>query len=142
MFLRFYLVGEQGLMTIGTVWNANAILMSTEELLEQERKRIRSKLAHLYETLRSTIDPDIEDAASELEEQEHARALVRELEGQLSSLDLALKKVEQGTYGICERCGQPIDPARLEAVPETTLCLSCKQITEGHGRSRTSSRSI
>jgi RNA polymerase-binding protein DksA len=129
-------------MTIGPVWNANAILMSTEELLEQEQKRISLKLAQLYETLRSTIDPDIEDAASELEAQEHARALVRELEEQLSSLDLALKKVEQGTYGICERCGQPIDPARLEAVPETTLCLSCKQISEGQDRSRTSSRSI
>jgi RNA polymerase-binding protein DksA len=129
-------------MSIGVVLNANAILMSTEELLEQERKRIRLKLTHLYETLRSTIDPDIEDAASELEEQEHVRALVRELEEQLNSLDLALKKVEQGTYGVCERCGQPIDPARLEAVPETTLCLPCKQISEGRGPSQSSTRPI
>ena len=116
--------------------------MSTKELLEQERERIRLKLANFYETLRSTIDQDIEDAASELEEQEHARALVRELEEQLSSLDLALEKVEQGTYGICERCGQPIDPARLEAVPETILCLPCKQLREGRSRSQTGIRSI
>jgi DnaK suppressor protein len=35
-----------------------------------------------------------------------------------------------GNYGICERCGQQIDPARLEALPDTTLCLKCKQEIE------------
>lgn len=126
-------------MMIGAVMNDNGTVFPVEKLLDQERGRIRLKLAQLHETLRSSIDPDIEDAASELEEQERARALVRELEDQLSSLDLALKKVKQGTYGFCERCGQPIDPARLEAVPETTLCLPCKQISEGRSHSRTSS---
>ncbi|MBA7707673.1 RNA polymerase-binding transcription factor DksA [subsurface metagenome] len=35
-------------------------------------------------------------------------------------------KCDEGTYGLCDACGQPIDPARLEALPEASLCLSCK----------------
>jgi DnaK suppressor protein len=57
-------------------------------------------------------------------------ALVQGLERKLASIDYALRQAQDGAYGICERCGEPIDPARLEAVPETTLCLKCKVIAE------------
>jgi RNA polymerase-binding protein DksA len=110
--------------------NDNDIVLPAEKLLEQERERIQLRLTYLYATLRSTIDPDIEDGASELEEQEHTSVLIKESERRLKSIDLALEKARQGTYGICERCGTPIDPSRLEAMPETTLCLSCKLIAE------------
>ncbi|UCC85797.1 MAG: TraR/DksA family transcriptional regulator, partial [Anaerolineales bacterium] len=48
----------------------------------------------------------------------------------LASLDYALKQLQEGPYGICEGCGKPINPARLEAVPEATLCVECKAINE------------
>jgi len=40
-------------------------------------------------------------------------------------LEKALRKIEQGTYGICEKCGKPIERKRLELVPAAELCLSC-----------------
>jgi RNA polymerase-binding transcription factor DksA len=46
-------------------------------------------------------------------------------------VDLALSKIEKGTYGICERCGNPITPERLEAIPYARLCMSCKQKEAG-----------
>lgn len=44
---------------------------------------------------------------------------VRELETRQEDLEAALRRIEDGTYGICQSCGQPIEPERLEAVPET-----------------------
>jgi RNA polymerase-binding transcription factor DksA len=44
----------------------------------------------------------------------------------LSEVRHALRKLEQGTYGLCESCGQQIDPGRLEVLPQASLCLSCK----------------
>jgi hypothetical protein len=42
----------------------------------------------------------------------------------------ALRRLDQGTYGICERCGQPIDPARLQAAPEVAFCLTCQNLID------------
>jgi len=114
----------------------NGPVLPPEQQLGEERARVLAKLTELREILRAAVDPDVEDGAPEMEEQGRARALLGELEGQLADLDRALERVRQGSYGICERCGQPIDPARLEAVPETTLCLSCKQISERSARSQ------
>jgi len=50
-------------------------------------------------------------------------ALVRD---HLAEVEHALYKFDQGTYGLCDVCGQPIEPARLEALPQASLCLSCK----------------
>ena len=44
----------------------------------------------------------------------------------LSEVEHTLERFEQGTYGLCENCGQQIDTGRLEALPQVSLCLSCK----------------
>ena len=64
-------------------------------------------------------------------------ALIAGLERQLEAIDPALQRAQLGTYGICERCGQPTDPARLAIVPETTYCVACKLLTEQATRSKT-----
>jgi DnaK suppressor protein len=43
-----------------------------------------------------------------------------------SEIDRALAKIDAGTYGICEQCGQPIPDARLQALPAAALCVACK----------------
>lgn len=53
-------------------------------------------------------------------------ALDEHLRNQLREVEHALQKMRDGTYGVCDRCGKPIDPARLEALPQATLCLDCK----------------
>ena len=52
--------------------------------------------------------------------------LIESLKGQLTSVDQALIKVGNGTYGSCDKCGLPISPARLEARPASVLCIDCK----------------
>ena len=49
----------------------------------------------------------------------------RSLEQQLVRIDRALAKLDDGTYGACDSCGQPIARARLQAMPDSTLCLTC-----------------
>jgi RNA polymerase-binding protein DksA len=98
--------------------------------LKAEREQTIQRLAHLRAALRSELDPDFDEADPDLAERENTIALVYSLERKLASIDYALQQVQRGAYGICEGCGKPIDPARLAVVPETTLCLKCKMITE------------
>jgi DnaK suppressor protein len=100
------------------------------EKLTEEREHTLLRLTQLREVLRSTVEPEKDEGDFELEEHEMALLQIQRLERQLESIDGALRQVQQGSYGICERCREPIDPARLEAVPEATLCLNCKMIVE------------
>jgi RNA polymerase-binding protein DksA len=52
---------------------------------------------------------------------------VETLRSNLKDVDRALERIDDGTYGLCERCGKPIDPDRLEARPWALLCMDCKQ---------------
>ena len=47
------------------------------------------------------------------------------LESRLERVDRALAKVAEGSYGVCDVCGRPIDPRRLRAAPESTVCVTC-----------------
>jgi RNA polymerase-binding transcription factor DksA len=98
--------------------------------LKAERGQTLLRLAGLQETLRSELDPEFDEGDPGFVEQESALALAGALEHKLASIDYALRQAQNGAYGICESCGEPIDPARLEAVPETTFCLGCKVVEE------------
>jgi RNA polymerase-binding transcription factor DksA len=54
-------------------------------------------------------------------------ALIDQAEQHLADLDQALSRLDQGSYGRCERCGQPIAPARLAARPAARTCIGCAQ---------------
>ena len=49
----------------------------------------------------------------------------RSLETTLARTERALAKLDEGTYGLCDACGEPIAPARLEALPDSVLCVAC-----------------
>lgn len=66
------------------------------------------------------------ELATEIVEVEKGLILEKHVRDQLAEVEHALDKFDQGTYGLCEICGQPIEPARLEALPHANLCLSCK----------------
>lgn len=70
------------------------------------------------------------DDATEAFEQAKELSLLQNSERLLAQVEAALVRFEQGIYGICERCGKPIDPARLKALPYASLCMSCQQLTE------------
>ena len=77
-----------------------------------------------------------EEEATETLELEKRLALENRLRGEMAKIERALAKIDEGTYGLCDSCGEPIDPARLEALPRATLCLNCKaqQAKNAHGR--------
>lgn len=110
--------------------------------------RLRAALDDQRDNLRKEIieqgaDPDSDDAAIDVERgfadsaqstAERARliSVVKALRTNLRDVERALTKMDLGTYGLCERCGQVISPERLEALPWAILCISCKQ--KGIGR--------
>jgi RNA polymerase-binding transcription factor DksA len=67
-----------------------------------------------------------EEGADEALELEKRLALGIRLEESLNEVEHALQKYEAGTYGLCDSCGKAIEQARLEAIPQASLCLSCK----------------
>ncbi len=101
--------------------------------LESEQKRLIGELEQLKASVRPASERregspfgKREEEATETLELETRLALEKRIIDQLAEIEHALSKFENGTYGLCDSCGQPIDPARLEALPQATLCLSCK----------------
>ena len=101
--------------------------------LKSERKRLTEELEQLTISTRPANERregspfgKREEEATESFELERRLALEKRIREQLADVEYALQKFEQGTYGLCDGCGQPIDPARLEALPQAKLCLSCK----------------
>jgi len=101
--------------------------------LEIERRRLTEELEQLKVSIRPANERregspfgKREEEATESFELEKRLALEKRIRDQLAEVEHALNKFEQGTYSLCDHCGQPIDPARLEALPQANLCLSCK----------------
>ena len=97
--------------------------------LEGERARLEALVAQVEEDRGANLGygNHMADDASEAYEQAKDLALRQNSMQLLSQVQDALERFERGTYGICERCGDEIDPARLEALPYVTLCLRCQQ---------------
>ena len=101
----------------------------------RERRRLEEELAEAYEEL-ALIQLKLEDkgdfglgeGASTAYEWEMNLSLRQSAEAKISSIKAAINRLERGLYGICQVCGQPIDPDRLEILPDTTLCVTCARL--------------
>ncbi|SRR6266700_4460423 len=107
---------------------------SARELLlaEQARARLRvaaleREFAGLAEAASSagTDDEHDPEGATLAFERQHAAALLEAAREQLAAIDTALRPLEAGRYGVCERCGQPIGEDRLAARPAALACIRC-----------------
>lgn len=107
---------------------------SERQKLEAQREQTQAELTRLREYLKTVPEPSADEVDLDVYEREKNLALVRRLEQKLEEIEYALRIAQKGTYGICERCGKPIDPARLAALPETTLCVKCKNEIEKAAR--------
>ena len=76
------------------------------------------------------------DDATGVFEQAKDLAVSRFLRNTLEKVDMALGKMDKGTYGLCEQCGDTIDPARLDALPYAVLCVACQTHMEKRAASR------
>lgn len=94
--------------------------------LEEERGSLHAQIDELdVEGDTSDFDENFADSAQVTAEKGENRALAGSLREQLDDVDRALAKLDDGTYGQCEKCGQAIGEARLEAMPATRFCISC-----------------
>ena len=73
---------------------------------------------------------DSADAGAKTFQREHELALTQNARELLAQIERALARIEDGSYGVCESCGEPIGKARLQAFPRAILCVSCKQREE------------
>ncbi len=105
--------------------------------LYEKLKKEKAELLEKLEQLRALGQPSAErkegspfgkreEEADEASELEKRLALEERLGESLNEVEHALQKYEAGTYGLCDSCGQVIEQARLEAIPQASLCLSCK----------------
>jgi DnaK suppressor protein len=72
-------------------------------------------------------DAGFSDRSHSTEERSRLISVVKALRSSLQDVERAFAKIDSGTYGICEVCGKPIDPERLEALPWALVCIECKQ---------------
>jgi DnaK suppressor protein len=88
--------------------------------------------------LDANVSPELEEEAQE----ENLSRLLGELDdrgrAEIEAIDDALVRIERGDYGTCEECGEEIPLARLEAMPRTTLCVTCAEARE-HAAAQTNS---
>jgi DnaK suppressor protein len=119
--------------------------MANKEFIEKIKAVLQEKKASLEKELSSFADESpeakkdwqarypqfqgsgLEDAADEVEEYESLLSIEHTLEKKLKDLNSALERIEQGKYGICEKCGAEISSQRLEVCPEASWCSKCIQ---------------
>jgi DnaK suppressor protein len=101
--------------------------------LESEQKRLAEELEQLQTSVPSSEERregspfgKREEEATETLELEKRLVLENRIRQEMAGIEHALQKFEEGTYGLCDSCGKPIDPERLEALPQASLCLNCK----------------
>lgn len=114
---------------------AKSTLKKFKSQLEEERHRLSELIvehelereeARMSETSADrSPDPGSADAGSMKFEYEKELSIEKNLEDLLHKVEHALGRVDKGTYGICERCGEAIPVARLEVLPYATFCVSC-----------------
>jgi RNA polymerase-binding protein DksA len=107
--------------------------------LLEERRRVLEAIQYLHdenpgsiqdETQENTIDNHLGETASVTLDREIDYTLEENEERVLAAIDGALKRLDEGTFGICRSCGNPIAQERLEALPYTTQCIDCKRKEE------------
>ena len=108
-----------------------------KDLIAQEKEKLLNKLGFLRETAMNTTVKDasgdhssysfhMADQGTDSQEREKAFLFASRESQYFERLELALKRIDDGTFGVCVRCKKNIDRERLEAVPIATMCIDCK----------------
>lgn len=117
-------------------WTETELVKVRKELeaelagLRADIARAESQIAERLSDAVGDAGDDQADAGAKTFEREHELAMTQNARDLLAQNEQALARIDAGTYGVCESCGQPIGKARLQAFPRATLCVSCKQREE------------
>jgi RNA polymerase-binding protein DksA len=105
------------------------MLVAERDRLSEELEAIEEHLPEVEQVSMDAsggYDEDLADVASDTFEREKGFAIENSVQDMLTQVEEALSRMDEGTYGICEVCGQPIHPDRLRALPYARLCINCK----------------
>ena len=105
-------------------------LASEAAALHADIERAESDIASRLGDAVGDAGDDQADVGAKTFEREHELALTHNSRELLAQNERAIARIEAGTYGTCESCGEPIGKARLQAFPRATLCVACKQREE------------
>lgn len=95
------------------------------QTLLARRAELLGRIAGIDDRFDDPVDKDREEAATQTEDDEVLQSLGDLERADVMQIDAALDRIRQGSWGTCVKCGEPIEPKRLELLPETPLCVSC-----------------
>lgn len=104
--------------------------MAYEELkqeLEERLSALQARLANIKQDVTKSHSGDSAEQAQERENDEVVDAIGNETRLSIRVIQAALERIEDGSYGACDTCGEDIGQARLRAIPEATRCLNCAE---------------
>ncbi len=113
------------------------LLAQIRAYLENERTKANKSLEQVdmedpfHNEERLSDNAAIDTEAGEEAGHDRVEAIKQEIIHHLGRIDRALGRLRKGKYGLCEKCGKPIDAKRLEALPTATLCMACERKREG-----------
>ncbi|HEX5596636.1 MAG TPA: TraR/DksA C4-type zinc finger protein [Micromonosporaceae bacterium] len=108
-----------------------AALVARCDELRAEYDQTLSEIAELQrDRLTDSAGDDQADTGAKTLEREQEISLANSILERITQVERALERLDEGGYGWCERCGNPIPVERLAAFPSATLCVSCKQLEE------------
>jgi DnaK suppressor protein len=115
----------------------SAELAEVRQTLEEEAAGLRDDLAKAQLQVADRLNNGLSDAGDDdadvgvkTFERDHEFAMTSNARNLLEQTEKVLARIDAGSYGVCESCGQPIGKARLMAFPRAVLCVTCKQREE------------
>lgn len=102
------------------------LLNKKDKVISHISKFAKKNQEGKFEVIHEEYGNSDEENSDEIEDEIQNESLLNTLNSQLENIDKAIEKVENGSYGKCESCGNPIEEKRLEFNPEATLCSVCQ----------------
>jgi DnaK suppressor protein len=94
--------------------------------LHRQKQQVEQEIHQLQAHLRTAIESNPDEGDPALLTQTVTQTLLRNARRKLAAIEHALAQAQRGRYGMCEVCGQPINPERLAILPQATLCVPCQ----------------
>lgn len=107
-----------------------ADLKETRKQLEGRLAELTAKVREIRHDLREPADPDFEERASEREEDEVLEGLENSHLVEIDQISAAIARIDEGNYGECATCGEPISKGRLSSLPYALQCIECASSNE------------
>jgi DnaK suppressor protein len=98
--------------------------------LQAKKNELSGRLERITANVQRGFDADSKEMAKELEDSEVVDALGNEARNEIAKISAAMQRLDNGRYGICSACGEPIDPSRIKVYPYADECIDCARFDE------------